>query len=292
MIETVGSARMTSAPVKTWTANGLAVSPTMASMCLDDFMRTIQFMRGTHDAIVDLAKTIVDRPVRVLYAGCGPHATLALPLMTLFKCDQVVFTLVDLHSESLQSAKESVERFELSSVSDYVLGDVGTLELDQSPDLIVTEVMQASLQKEPQVAVTRHLMRQAPDAVLIPQEVRVRFELVDTAKEFSVTQSEPERDRIPLGVVFALNRQVIDLAEADGVLPAATITMPDTWEDRYQPMLMTEIQVYRDHLLTDHQSGLTCPRVYPGDAAPGSALEFVYRLGGCPGLVAKGANGK
>ena len=64
---------------ETLTSNGLALSPTMAAMCANDFVRTIQFIRGTHAAIADIRERFPDRPARVLYAGCGPYATLAVP---------------------------------------------------------------------------------------------------------------------------------------------------------------------------------------------------------------------
>ena len=79
------------------TPNGLAVSPTMAAMCADDYMRTIMFLRGLHDAVVERLKRISGRPLRVLYAGCGPYATLAVPLMTLFPAEDVSVSRADSH---------------------------------------------------------------------------------------------------------------------------------------------------------------------------------------------------
>lgn len=271
---------------ETWTENGLAVSPTMASMCLDDYMRTIQFLRGTHDAIDELSKKR-DRPVRVLYAGCGPHATLAVPLMSLFASDQVVFTLVDIHSVSLQSAQKTVERFGFAdSVTEYRLQDVSSMELTgDKPDIILTEVMQARLQKEPQVAVTRHLLAQAPDAILVPQEVRVELQLIDPS-QFSGSGAD-FCDPISLGSVFVLNRDVHQMTESDGCLPAATIQLPDSWDERLQLMLTTEIQTYNSHRLTTNQSGLTCPRLYTDPAEPGASVDFSYQLGDNPKLLGK-----
>src|SRR5688572_17759810 len=43
---------------ETYTADGVAISPTMASMCLDDFARTVQFLRGTHAVITEHRKAI------------------------------------------------------------------------------------------------------------------------------------------------------------------------------------------------------------------------------------------
>ena len=93
---------------ETRTSNGLAVSPTMAAMCAADFVRTIKFMRGVHAAIDDVRKQFPDRPARVLYAGCGPYATLAVPVMTQFCPPDVTFTLLDLHPKSIASVRSIV----------------------------------------------------------------------------------------------------------------------------------------------------------------------------------------
>lgn len=63
---------------ETKTECGVAISPAMAAMCVDDFARTVQFLRGTLAAVADLRSTVIERAVRVLYAGCGPWAALAV----------------------------------------------------------------------------------------------------------------------------------------------------------------------------------------------------------------------
>src|SRR5688500_15794241 len=45
---------------ETVTPDGVAISPIMATMCVDDYARTVQFIRGIHSAIRDLRKTIDD----------------------------------------------------------------------------------------------------------------------------------------------------------------------------------------------------------------------------------------
>lgn len=84
-------------------ASGLAISPTLAAMCARELFRTLAFIRGLAEAINDAMHP--DRPVRVLYAGCGPYALLAVPLMTVFSSAQVTFTLMDIHQECLDSAQ-------------------------------------------------------------------------------------------------------------------------------------------------------------------------------------------
>jgi hypothetical protein len=202
---------------ETRTSSGLALSPTMAAMCADDIVRTIEFIRGTHAAIVDLRKRFPERPARVLYVGCGPYATLAIPLMAILSSTEATFTLLDVHPESIVSAKSIIDTLGLAdSVASFETVDAGSYRVcpDKLPDVILMEIMQACLESEPQVAVTRHLLKQAPHAVLIPEEVCIDLTLVDPSREFDLDGLERnrgtiQRDRIPVASVFVVNRETV-----------------------------------------------------------------------------------
>lgn len=238
-----------------------------------------------------------DRPARVLYAGCGPFATLALPLMSVLSPREAVFTLIDIHEESLFHARQLIDGFGLSShVAAYVCTDAAQYRIPagQNPDVIASETMNASLRSEPQVAIARHLMMQAPDAQLIPEKVIVEACLLHLAKEYAPPVSDgctapgPEPDRIYLGTVFELGaRHIKDWAGLkESVLPAARIRLPDSFAPRYRPMLLTRIDVYGGNCLLDHESSLNLPQPFPGKPVfrGGEELQFRYRLGSRPGL--------
>ena len=275
---------------ETRTSNGLAISPTMAAMCADDFVRTIEFIRGTHAAIVDIRKRYPDRPTRVLYAGCGPFATLAVPLMAIFSPKEAAFTLLDIHPESIESAKSIVITLGLDDcIASFETMDAGSYSIDpdQPPDVILMEIMQACLEAEPQVAITRHLLPQAPNAILIPEEVRIELTLVDPSREFDLEGLERNRgdiqqDRIPVASVFVVNRETVTSWESNrsNRLRGSTLRIPDSVEQRYQPMLFTNIRVYQNHILKDYDSGLTCPRVLSIEGAikAGNTIQFNYEL--------------
>jgi hypothetical protein len=281
---------------ETRTANGLALSPTMAAMCADDFMRTIEFIRGTHAAIVDLRKRFPDRPIRVLYVGCGPYATLTVPLMAILSSNEATFTFLDVHPGSIKSAKSIVDTLRLAdSVASFETVDAGSYRVcpEQPPDVILMEIMQACLESEPQVAIARQLLKQAPRAVLIPEEVRIELTLVDTSREFDLDGLERDRgiiqrDRIPVASVFVVNRETVKSWEGNysNRLTASTVRIPDSLEQRYQPMLFTVIRIYKNHILKDYDSGLTCPRTPSIDGAlkPGDTIQFYYELGSRPRL--------
>lgn len=279
---------------ETRTSNGLALSPTMAAMCANDYVRTIAFIRGTHAAIIDIRHRFPNRPAHILYAGCGPYATLAVPLMAFFSSSEVKFTLLDIHTDSIISAKSIIETLSLTeSVVSFDTLDASSYHLNtnQEPDVILIEVMQACLASEPQVAVTRHLMSQTSSALLIPEDVSIKLMLVDTSKEFNADGNASERDRITLTSVFVLNRETVELWKnnSSNRLPGALTHIPDTIEQRYQPMLFTEITVYQNHQLKDYDSGLTCPKTLStiSKFKAGDDIQFYYELGQRPQLKAQ-----
>jgi len=280
---------------ETVTAAGLAISPVKAALCAREPLRTIVFIRGLAAAIEQARRP--GRPVRVLYAGCGPLATLALPLMTLLDPEQASFTLVDIHAASLDSARALVSHLGLDDrVAGYVLADACSLRLDPAalPDVIVSETMNAALRSEPQVAIMRHLAMQAPQALLVPESVTVEACLLRLSRELSapwvdgVAPPPPRRERIELGQVFRLDADAIRGWSGMGaVLPAAAVRVPATVPAGMQPRLLTKIVSFGGHGLLDWESSLNQPQHLPGRLAlqGGEILQFAYRIDERPGLV-------
>ncbi len=284
---------------KSQTPNGVAISPAMAAMCADDFLRTLIFIRGLHAAILDVRERFPGRPARILYAGCGPYATLAIPLMAIFSPSEATFSLLDLHSESIESAKSIINRLGLAgSVASFEMIDAGSYHInpEQPPDIILLEIMQSCLDAEPQVAVTRHLLKQAPHAILVPEEIRIELMMIDFSREFNLNNREenqtppPQRDRIPVATIFVVNRETVnswDRNDSDR-LPAAAVRIPDHLEKRYVPAFFTIIRTYKHHILRDYDSGLSRPKLsFPEEAIKrGNMIQFHYELGCKPGLKA------
>lgn len=275
--------------------SGLALSPLKAALCARECFRTIVFIKGLHAAIG--AAAVSGRAVRVLYAGCGPFATLVLPLMALLPPARVVYTLLDIHQQALEQARALIDGLGLSErVDAYVHADATRYRIGAAaPDLIVSETMNAALRDEPQVAIMRHLAAQAPQALLVPARVTVRACLLHLAKEFApplagpgATLVEPQRDRIDLGEVFALDADGIRAwnGTGDDSLPAGAVRIPAPLAPRYRAMLLTHIQVHGPHVLNDFDSSLNLPQPFPGKPLlrGGECLRWRYRLGPRPGL--------
>ncbi|MGK5050062.1 hypothetical protein [Janthinobacterium sp. RB2P8] len=108
----------------------------------------------------------------MLYAGCGPFALLALPVMALLGASDVQFAILDVHAETLAYARELIAALGLDRhVAAYICADAAAhrIPADAMPDVIVSATMNTALGKEPQVAILRNLQAQAPASVTVHQ---------------------------------------------------------------------------------------------------------------------------
>ena len=276
---------------ETITEHGVAISPAMAAMCMDDFVRTVQFIRGVYAAV---SAQPDKKPARVLYAGCGPLAPLAIPLMTVLAADDVRFTLLDIHQKSIDSVEGIVGTFGLADhVDEIVVGDAATHKINDTtrPDVIVVEMLRAALEAEPQFDVCANLLSQAPDALLVPERVQLELALVNMAREFSFCEGDEEpdleRDRVDLGPLLGLSKESILAFASNGIKleqVRTPTTIPGFEPSRYDPMILTTIRTYGEHVLSDYDSGITCPRPLPVKASPDDAIEIAYARNGRPGI--------
>ena len=75
--------------------DGVAISPEAAAHCVSDTQRTVVFIRAAYAAITAAKQRFTAGPIEILYAGCGPFATLLLPLLTKLNPGELVVHLLD-----------------------------------------------------------------------------------------------------------------------------------------------------------------------------------------------------
>jgi hypothetical protein len=295
---------------ETLLSQGKAISPYDAAQCILDFARTREFLSGVRAAIIEAQKRFPGQKIHVLYAGCGPFATLALPLTTEFTAEQVQFTLLDIHRRSLDAARLIVETLGVSAyVREYVECDAASYRCanGDAPHIVLTETMQSALEKEPHVAITSNLAPQLREGgILIPRKITLNACLAEVSKEFEVATADetvsitqaPRRSRVELGEVFELTaesaRQIRDWATTnvhDGACaarrsPTVKLRAPQLVNGNHQLMILTKITIFDSITLGDYDCGLTLPNIIDefGNIGSHQQLEFCYVTGEKPGL--------
>lgn len=270
--------------------SGRALSAAEAARCVQDFARTTAFLRAIDSAV--RARIEERGELEVLYAGCGPFAALMLPLLHRYSPQQLKLRLLDVHAHSLANATSLLQ---LAGVSDRLLptlcADAAQLRLPQgsAPDLLIVEVMQRALAREPQLQVLTNLLPQCPaDAVLVPHCVQVSAALADIAREF-----DPERSplRVQLGELLELSAAQLPslrsrLGAARRHLSCPPLQVPSESPAGLSLILCTRIEVGPDDVLDDYDSGLTYPAIAHGlgSVPPGAIVHARYRLGVDPGF--------
>lgn len=290
--------------------SGKALAPIDAARCVNDIARTSNYLRGLQQGITEVIKRF-EQPVNVLYAGCGPYATLVVPLMTCFSPSSVKFTLMDINQRSLDTAKLLIKKLGLEDyVEDYLLCDAVTYEHpENSPiHLVVTETMQRAFDKEPQVALTLNLARQlAQGGLFIPERIVIDACLTHLGSELALypegseipeeNLKKPSRNRRRLHLESLLNLtaesavKLVTKVKQDSngrpVFPPVKVNVPEDIDDSFDAiMLLTHISVFGSHQLNDYDSGLTMPLILHelGRPQSGSRIEFSYILGEMPGF--------
>ncbi|MET0398964.1 MAG: hypothetical protein ABW277_19385 [Longimicrobiaceae bacterium] len=272
---------------------GEAIAPRDAARCVLDPRRTSRFLRGLHAAVLQARTRFPDVPTEILYAGCGPFAPLALPLTTRFSPAEIRFTLLDVHSRSLDAARRLFHALGRSAyVRDYVRCDAASYVVDAAhpTHVVVVEAMLAALEREPQVAITMNLAPQlCPGGILVPERITVGCCLCGVAGDPSAATAGGGA-RIHLGRVLELTaagcRDATASDNAGAHIAKARVEVPAELDGEFDVMLLTGITVFDSIALDEGESGLTTPRILfdLGRMRGGEVLEFEYRCGDRPGF--------
>lgn len=185
---------------------GTAVSPACASRCLRDYERTRCFLRGLDKAIIAARTRFRGEIVRVLYAGCGPDGSLAVPLCCgRLKPGEVQFTFIDIHEASAENIRMVIEELGIRElVAEILTADVITCRHKAPlPHIVVLEAMQPALMMEPQAAITANLASQLhPGGILVPERITLTAYLRGAPEWWNPVPKERRR----LGVLYELTK--------------------------------------------------------------------------------------
>lgn len=270
------------------TANGDAIGTIWAAMCLKDNIRTKQFIKGLHRAITDKLTDNKNRPIRILYAGTGPFATLAIPMMTLFSSDEISFTFLEINTETITHLKVVIEALGAENyVENIIQCDASEYQLkDTNFDIFLTETMQNSLRKEPQVPIAINFMKQLPaNTIMIPETIVVKATLNDLGKEANEFSSDTYLPPLVLENLIQFDKSYIDNFQKDSSFPLIEVMLSEVERDHYHDIcLVTEITTYKDLKIKYKESGLTMPEKIDALQSKYEKINFQYTLGKDPGF--------
>lgn len=280
-------------------AGGTAIAPTWAGMCLFDIARTRQFVRGLKQAIEDKLPQHNNEPVQVLDAGCGPYALLSLLCALYFSPGQVQFTIVDIFTANINSARTLIKELQMEEYfAVMVCADATTYNWPNEKPLciVVTETMNRALWKEPQVAISLHLSPQlSNNGILIPESIEVSLKCSDQKNNSREQGQNAAATEVlnTLPCAFSIHPLLkLDKHSTHAGIskrPIATVSLPaDYSSGQYQLQLCTEIIVYKEIKLADNQSAVTLPKPIKADAQLAKegalTLSFYYNMDEEPGL--------
>jgi len=276
--------------------SGFALSPGFAADCILDTRRTVKFIRALDGAVQMLQLRHPGEPVHILYAGCGPFAPFAIPLCERYSPEQVQFTVLDIHQQSIEAVQRIVNELKLSvwfrgfvqcDATRYVHGEADPFHI------AITETMHRTVSREPQTAITLNLSQQmVNDGVFIPERITIRAALSEKEKELQYVQRQIDREtiqkvRVDLGPVFELSKDSLFEFSVDGDnLLCAIKKVPEVPEKNTELILSTHIQLFGDICLEELESDITQPCFYRDveTLRPGEMVQFQFQLTGIPGM--------
>lgn len=250
-------------------ANGIAIGTYWAALCLDDFMRTRQFIRGIHVAIEEKLQQQQDT-LHIMYAGTGPYATLLLPLIFKYPKERIRYTFMEINAFTYNIMQTVLAGVGLEDYNiETVLTDACTyvIEDGNKPDIIISETMQNALANEHQVPIFFNLMHQAKaDTVFIPEKIEIYWGLKQSGVPLlELTKVHYHQVKKILEVskeaMFSLIQNPNALQEGQPFGEEQTIIEAQDQEGYTELLLLTEIQVYKQERLEVKQSGLTLPKI-------------------------------
>lgn len=292
--------------------SGMAINPQSAAQCVSDYHRTIGFIRASFTAVEQLltdkksddsSDNTSPNSLNLLYAGCGPYATLMLALIVKFQNSSIHFYLLDIHQSALDSVQILLDHFYIpDEIYSFYNKDACVFVPPIKFDLIVAETMQKALEQEPQFQLTANLSQYlTTDGVFIPQSINLQLALMYWKQELDVSKRNKAKqnktdttqfERLKVGEVMCLTKNTTQnwlakKVEADqtAYLDFALFYTPKLeTQVNYDFVILTQIQLFKNHYLEEYDSDLTLPTKLH-DVSPAqseSQYQLKYELGSYP----------
>ena len=261
--------------------NGVAIGTTWAARCVDDIMRTRQFIRGAFKAVDDKLKE-KEGAVHVLYAGSGPFATLLLPLLATYSDSQLQLTILEINPGSVAFLKRVVSKLGFEKYIVKIINeDATSYKIDDVIDILISETMQHALVKEQQVPIMLNLVNQLPSsAIIIPECIKLELAYMNINR---IATGTGDRYKT-ISTLLHFNQSFINHHNPSKNIIDKSVELSICDSKAFNKIVvLTSIQVYQDEWIKYDESGLTIPKILRPTPATDQTLNIKYVLGEIPG---------
>lgn len=279
-------------------SGGVALSPLGAAVCVDDYLRTMRFIKASYHAINELQTRFPGQRINILYAGSGPYATILTPILPFFNEHEIGVTLLDINSYSLQAVESLLSSLELYNRIDATICDdaVTYKHASELPlHMVISETMFYALTREPQVAITLNLAPQiVENGILMPEQISIDLKQAFFAKElfWDLTDKNPEakleaykpyeHEPIAIGNVFRIGKDHLfsETVKTSGRFESEWFQTPSDFTVRPDICLFTTVSLFGDIAINSSQSSITNPfciqSIY--NLKQGSSFRLIYNF--------------
>lgn len=255
--------------------SGKAISPSSAAHCLLEMKRTAFFLRGIYRAIQQ--KLNAKKAVNILYAGCGPYATLITPLLPFLVHSDVDIDLLDINEISLLSAHNVIDGLGLGNkVRSYYLEDAAVYKLQCDYDIVISETLQSGLRNEPFVSIMKNIVSQLnTDSIFIPSRVVLSAALDYGGSWDNIDYIVKSNNVIDLGVIMDVNSQTVVENFQRQIVKQKLID--STADKHWNLMIYTSVHVFDDIQLKTGDCSLNIPLKIDELVFDNSKIEFEFQ---------------
>jgi len=281
-------------------SNGKALGTSWAARCVDDIIRTKQFISGVYQAVQKLLDEHPEKTIHILYAGTGPFAALVTPLTALFSSNQLQFTFLELNTVSYQKVQLVVQQIGIEAyVRRIIQTDATTYQIpaDERVDILLSETMQNALKREQQVPIIYNLLQQIDnEVILIPEVIELQLAGINAARnrDRMMYDSKKPYHQI-LGSFFKLDIPSVCAFYANHQDLSNTYIFSDQYfnitenlrKDFPELYVFTRLCVYQNIEILPFESGLTIPYKLANldnQQKESSTIRVAYELGEDPDI--------
>ena len=250
-------------------SQGIAINPSLAAQCFTDYLRTHRFMQGAYRCVQKLLSWRA-KPVRILYAGTGPYATIVLPLLYLFSEEEISITAIEINHNSYNAANHLMRKLKKEKYFESILlADAITYIPNKEFDIIISETMDKALTREPQMAIFSNLINYlSPEGYLIPECIKIDLVASSIYLEKDVpyycfddkeTRKQNLKHRQFIDTVIYVDRHFFEtykLLPNQG-LYLKTLETCQIKENLNELIFITEVRVFDNIVLLEDDSTLT-----------------------------------